>query len=91
MLFARQGKKFDYDLKQLRFAGDLLMELGAGVELATAAVPHLFLPLACAANVVKVVLSSFITHNCYSISMLLLVFDFCFCINHLFYHRMLQQ
>ncbi|KAJ8499461.1 hypothetical protein OPV22_010013 [Ensete ventricosum] len=53
MLFARQGKKFDYDLKELRFAGDLLMELGAGVELATAAVPHLFLPLACAANVVK--------------------------------------
>ncbi|BAT77254.1 Protein root UVB sensitive 6 [Vigna angularis] len=53
MLFARQGKKFDYDLKQLRFAGDLLMELGAGVELATSAVPHLFLPLACAANVVK--------------------------------------
>ncbi|XP_022929493.1 protein root UVB sensitive 6-like [Cucurbita moschata] len=53
MLFARQGKKFDYDLKQLRFAGDLLMELGAGVELATAAAPHLFLPLACAANVAK--------------------------------------
>ncbi|KAK7292516.1 hypothetical protein RIF29_08298 [Crotalaria pallida] len=53
MLFARQGKKFDYDLKQLRFAGDLLMELGAGVELATAAFPHLFLPLACAANVAK--------------------------------------
>ncbi|KAI3448382.1 hypothetical protein Pfo_005047 [Paulownia fortunei] len=53
MLFARQGKKFDYDLKQLRFTGDLLMELGAGVELATAVVPHLFLPLACAANVVK--------------------------------------
>ncbi|KAF7801257.1 protein root UVB sensitive 6-like [Senna tora] len=53
MIFARQGKKFDYDLKQLRFAGDLLLELGAGVELATAAVPHLFLPLACAANVVK--------------------------------------
>ena len=30
------------------------MELGLGVELATAAVPHLFLPLPCAANVVKV-------------------------------------
>lgn len=30
------------------------MELGAGVELATSAMPHLFLPLACAANVVKV-------------------------------------
>ncbi|KAG9130335.1 hypothetical protein Leryth_004259 [Lithospermum erythrorhizon] len=53
MLFSRQGKKFDYDLKQLRFAGDLLMEFGAGVELATAAVPHLFLPLACVANVAK--------------------------------------
>ncbi|XP_059648320.1 protein root UVB sensitive 6-like [Cornus florida] len=53
MLFSRQGRKFDYDLKQLRFAGDILMELGAGVELATAAVPHLFLPLACAANVAK--------------------------------------
>lgn len=39
---------------QLRFAGDLLMELGAGLELATAAVPHLFLPLACVANVAKV-------------------------------------
>ncbi|KAL9251925.1 root UVB sensitive 6-like protein [Drosera capensis] len=53
MLFARQGKKFDCDLKQLRFAGDILMELGAGIELATAAVPHLFLPLACVANVAK--------------------------------------
>ncbi|KAF5934489.1 hypothetical protein HYC85_030660 [Camellia sinensis] len=29
------------------------MELGAGVELATTAVPHLFLPLACATNVAK--------------------------------------
>ncbi|CAL5444778.1 unnamed protein product [Camellia sinensis] len=38
---------------KLRFAGDLLMELGAGVELATTAVPHLFLPLACATNVAK--------------------------------------
>ncbi|KAG8068664.1 hypothetical protein GUJ93_ZPchr0005g16033 [Zizania palustris] len=53
MLFARQGKKFDYDLKQLRFSGDLLMELGAGIELATAAFPQLFLPMACMANVVK--------------------------------------
>ncbi|WOL18754.1 protein root UVB sensitive 6-like isoform X1 [Canna indica] len=53
MLYARQGKKFDYDLKQLRFAGDILMELGAGIELATAAVPQFFLPLACLANVAK--------------------------------------
>ncbi|KAL7225408.1 hypothetical protein ACSBR1_020726 [Camellia fascicularis] len=34
----------------LRFAGDLLMELGAGVELATTVVPDIFLPLACAAK-----------------------------------------
>lgn len=53
MLFARQGKKFDYDLKQLRFTGDLLMELGAGIELVTAVLPQFFLPLACAANVAK--------------------------------------
>lgn len=39
---------------QLRFSGDLMMELGAGIELATAAFPQLFLPLACMANVVKV-------------------------------------
>lgn len=45
---------YKYFILQLRFAGDLLMELGAGVELVTAAVPHLFLPLACAANVAKV-------------------------------------
>ena len=42
------------NLLQLRFSGDLMMELGAGIELATAAFPHLFLPLACMANVVKV-------------------------------------
>jgi hypothetical protein len=30
------------------------MELGAGIELATAAFPQLFLPMACVANVVKV-------------------------------------
>jgi hypothetical protein len=54
MLFARQGKKFDYDLKQLRFSSDLLLEIGAGIELATAAFPQFFLPMACVANVVKV-------------------------------------
>jgi hypothetical protein len=87
MLFARQGKKFDYDLKQvnmwkhvlsfvactlpicssfvdviltkikhlqLRFSSDLLLEIGAGIELTTAAFPQFFLPMACMANVVKV-------------------------------------
>ncbi|CAD6235516.1 unnamed protein product [Miscanthus lutarioriparius] len=53
MLFARQGKKFDYDLKQLRYTSDLLLEIGAGIELTTAAFPQFFLPMACVANVVK--------------------------------------
>ncbi|KAI5055635.1 hypothetical protein GOP47_0029156 [Adiantum capillus-veneris] len=53
MLFARHGKKFDCDMKQLRFMGDLLLEFGAAIELSTAAAPSLFLPLACAANVAK--------------------------------------
>ncbi|XP_078181827.1 protein root UVB sensitive 6-like [Carex rostrata] len=53
MIFARQGRKFDYDLKQLRFSSDLLLELGAGIELATSAAPQLFLPMACLANVIK--------------------------------------
>lgn len=40
------------------------MELGAGVELITAAAPQLFLPLACAANVAKVTKASFtISHK----------------------------
>ncbi|KAH9292244.1 hypothetical protein KI387_042561, partial [Taxus chinensis] len=53
MLFARQGKKFDCDLKQLRCTSDLFMDFGAAVELATVAAPHLFLPFACAANLAK--------------------------------------
>ncbi|GLJ48897.1 hypothetical protein SUGI_1031380 [Cryptomeria japonica] len=53
LLYARKGKKFDCNLKQLRFTGHILMEVGALVELATSIAPSLFLPLACAANVVK--------------------------------------
>ncbi|KAL7197575.1 hypothetical protein ACSBR2_020169 [Camellia fascicularis] len=37
-------------LSELNVDGDLLMELGAGVELATTVVPDIFLPLACAAK-----------------------------------------
>ncbi|GJW62982.1 root UVB sensitive 6-like protein isoform X1 [Tanacetum coccineum] len=37
----------------IRLSGDLIMELGERVELATTAALHLFLPLACAANVAK--------------------------------------
>ncbi|XP_050266272.1 protein root UVB sensitive 6-like isoform X2 [Quercus robur] len=46
---------------QLRFTSDLLMELDAGVELATASVPHPFLPLGGAANIVKNVVAVTLT------------------------------
>ena len=52
--FSSMQTNGDQNLPQLRFSGDLLMELGAGIELATAAFPQLFLPMACVANVVKV-------------------------------------
>ena len=39
---------------QLRYTSDLLLEIGAGIELTTAAFPQFFLPMACVANVVKV-------------------------------------
>jgi len=52
--FSSMQTNGDQNLPQLRFSGDLLMELGAGIELATAAFPQLFLPMACIANVVKV-------------------------------------
>jgi hypothetical protein len=41
------------------------MELGAAVELATASAPHLFLPLACAANVAKVGLAFLLNDICH--------------------------
>jgi hypothetical protein len=53
------------------------MELGAGIELATAAFPQLFLPMACIANVVKVCptdLLQLATGSCYS---MLLIFLTC--------------
>ncbi|KAH9304196.1 hypothetical protein KI387_008600, partial [Taxus chinensis] len=64
MLFARQGKKFDCDLKQLRFSSDLFMDFGAAVELATVAAPHLFLPFACAANLAKNISAVTSTSTC---------------------------
>ncbi|CAL5428380.1 unnamed protein product [Camellia sinensis] len=48
-----QGNKDTLLYSGTTTAGDLLMELAAGVELATTTVPHLFLPLACATNVAK--------------------------------------
>ena len=52
-LFARWGRSLDCELKQFRLAGDLLMEMGAALELGTALAPRAFLPLACTANLAK--------------------------------------
>lgn len=52
-LFGRYGRDLDCELKQFRLAGDLIMESGAALELATAFLPKAFLPLACSANVAK--------------------------------------
>jgi hypothetical protein len=40
LLFARWGRELDCELKQFRLAGDLLMEGGAALELATIAAPQ---------------------------------------------------
>ncbi|EFJ49504.1 hypothetical protein VOLCADRAFT_80645 [Volvox carteri f. nagariensis] len=53
LLFARWGRELDCELKQFRLAGDLLMEAGAALELATVYAPPAFLPLACTANLSK--------------------------------------
>eukprot|EP00798_Chlamydomonas_sp_ICE-L_P008877 gene8877-3757_t len=53
LLFARWGRELDCELKQFRLAGDLLMESGAALELATIFAPQAFLPLACTANLAK--------------------------------------
>eukprot|EP00899_Mesostigma_viride_P022241 jgi/Mesvir1/3200/Mv16352-RA.3 len=53
MMFAAQGKRFDSDLKQIRWWGDLMLGIGASMELVTVHFPGAFLPIACAANVAK--------------------------------------
>ncbi|GFR40042.1 hypothetical protein Agub_g580 [Astrephomene gubernaculifera] len=53
LLFARWGRELDCELKQFRLFGDLLMEAGAALELATVYAPPAFLPLACTANLAK--------------------------------------
>ena len=53
LLFARFGRELDCELKQFRLFGDLLMEGGAALELATIFAPGAFLPLACTANLAK--------------------------------------
>lgn len=48
-----RGRALDCELKQFRFAGNIMMEVGAAIEVATAMAPGAFLPLACTANLVK--------------------------------------
>jgi hypothetical protein len=49
----RWGRELDCELKQFRLMGDLLMQGGASLELATALAPQFFLPMACTANLAK--------------------------------------
>ncbi|GFH15428.1 uncharacterized protein HaLaN_11655 [Haematococcus lacustris] len=44
LLFARWGRELDCELKQFRLAGDLLMEGGAALELATIVAPRVGIP-----------------------------------------------
>jgi len=53
LLFARFGRELDCELKQFRLFGDILMEGGAALELATIFAPRSFLLLACTANLSK--------------------------------------
>ena len=52
-MLSSRGRALDSELKQFRLGGDLLMELGAAMELSTVLMPRFFLPLACTANLSK--------------------------------------
>ena len=53
MLFGRFGQNFDTELKSYRFGASVLLNIGAILEIGTALVPGLFLPIASAAQLVK--------------------------------------
>eukprot|EP00741_Cyanophora_paradoxa_P001358 tig00000480_g1314.t1 len=56
LLFARMGSRFDEDPKRYRLASDILYDLGAGLEIATPALPpSFFLLIASLANASKAV------------------------------------
>lgn len=53
MLFSQVGNGFDAETKQYRLMAALVLNLSCALESVTPAVPHLFLPLACIANMAK--------------------------------------
>lgn len=53
MLFSQVGPGFDAETKQYRLAAAFVLNLSCALESVTPAVPHLFLPLACIANMAK--------------------------------------
>lgn len=53
MLFSQVGTGFDAETKQYRLAAAFVLNLSCALESITPAVPNLFLPLACIANMAK--------------------------------------
>lgn len=53
MLFSQVGNGFDAETKQYRLMAAFVLNLSCALESVTPAVPHLFLPLACIANMAK--------------------------------------
>lgn len=53
MLFSQVGTGFDAETKQYRLAAAFVLNMSCALESITPAVPHLFLPLACLANMAK--------------------------------------
>jgi Vitamin B6 photo-protection and homoeostasis len=53
MLFSQVGTGFDAETKQYRLAAAFVLNLSCALESITPAIPHLFLPLACIANMAK--------------------------------------
>lgn len=53
MLNSQVGNGFDAETKQYRLMAALVLNLSCALESITPAVPHLFLPLACVANMAK--------------------------------------
>ncbi|CAN8069144.1 unnamed protein product [Agarophyton chilense] len=53
MLFSQVGNGFDAETKQYRLMAALVLNLSCALESVTPAIPHLFLPLACVANMAK--------------------------------------
>lgn len=53
MLFSQVGNGFDAETKQYRLMAAFVLNMSCALESVTPAVPHLFLPLACIANMAK--------------------------------------